>query len=51
MPRNIRLAEAPSHGLPVMLYDKACAGSLAYLALAGEIIRKEQSGQLAKAAV
>ena len=51
IPRNIRLAEAPSHGLPVMLYDKACAGSLAYLALAGEIIRKEQSGQLAKAVV
>jgi len=51
IPRNIRLAEAPSHGLPVMLYDKACAGSLAYLALAGEIIRKEQSGQLDKAAV
>lgn len=51
IPRNIRLAEAPSHGLPVMLYDKACAGSLAYLALAGEIIRKEESGELAKAAI
>jgi len=51
IPRNIRLAEAPSHGLPVMLYDKGCAGSLAYLALAGEIIRKEQSGEFAKAAV
>ena len=51
IPRNIRLAEAPSHGLPVMVYDKGCAGSLAYLALAGEIIRKEQSGELAQAAV
>ncbi len=51
IPRNIRLAEAPSHGMPVMIYDKACAGSLAYLALAGEMIRKEESGELAQAAV
>ncbi|ALP54261.1 hypothetical protein Tel_14535 [Candidatus Tenderia electrophaga] len=50
IPRNIRLAEAPSHGLPVMTYDKGCAGSLAYLALAGEMIRKEQRGELAQAA-
>lgn len=50
IPRNIRLAEAPSHGLPVMTYDKGCAGSLAYLALAGEIIRKEQRDNLAEAA-
>jgi len=42
VPRNIRLAEAPSHGLPVIIYDKACAGTVAYLALAGEILRKEQ---------
>jgi len=40
IPRNIRLAEAPSHGLPVMLYDKASSGALAYLALAGEIARR-----------
>jgi chromosome partitioning protein len=40
IPRNIRLAEAPSHGLPVMLYDKASSGTLAYLALAGEITRR-----------
>lgn len=40
VPRNVRLAEAPSHGLPVLLYDKNSPGSLAYLALAGEIIRK-----------
>lgn len=51
IPRNIRLAEAPSHGLPVMSYDKGCAGSLAYLALAGEILRKEQRGELAQAVV
>ena len=50
IPRNIRLAEAPSHGLPVMTYDKGCAGSLAYLALAGEIIRKEQCSELAEVA-
>ncbi len=51
IPRNIRLAEAPSHGLPVMLYDKACAGSLAYLALAGEIIRKDHESELSQVAV
>lgn len=45
IPRNIRLAEAPSHGLPVMLYDKSCVGAIAYLALAGEILRKEQDLQ------
>lgn len=42
IPRNIRLAEAPSHGLPVMKYDKASKGALAYLALAGEIARRNQ---------
>lgn len=41
IPRNIRLAEAPSHGLPVLFYDKASRGSLAYIALAGEMLRKE----------
>ena len=41
IPRNVRLAEAPSHGLPVMMYDKSSAGALAYLALAGELIRRE----------
>lgn len=42
VPRNIRLAEAPSHGLPAMYYDKYSRGSKAYLALAGEIIRREE---------
>lgn len=42
IPRNVRLAEAPSHGLPVLLYDKASRGALAYLSLAGEILRKER---------
>lgn len=41
VPRNVRLAEAPSHGLPVMLYDRSSRGALAYLALAGELLRKE----------
>lgn len=42
IPRNIRLAEAPSHGLPVMFYDKSSRGAVAYVALAGEMIRKEE---------
>jgi chromosome partitioning protein len=42
IPRNVRLAEAPSHGLPALLYDKASRGALAYLSLAGEILRKER---------
>ncbi len=40
IPRNVRLAEAPSHGLPVIKYDKSSRGALAYLALAGEMIRR-----------
>lgn len=40
IPRNIRLAEAPSHGLPALKYDKNSRGALAYLALAGELSRK-----------
>jgi chromosome partitioning protein len=42
VPRNIRLAEAPSHGVPVMYYDKNSRGSKAYMALAGEIIRRAE---------
>jgi chromosome partitioning protein len=42
IPRNIRLAEAPSHGLPVMKYDKSSKGAIAYLDLAGEIVRRNQ---------
>ena len=41
IPRNIRLAEAPSFGRPVLLHDKYSRGALAYLALAGEINRRE----------
>jgi chromosome partitioning protein len=42
VPRNVRLAEAPSHGLPAMYYDKYSRGSKAYMALAGEVIRREE---------
>ena len=42
IPRNIRLAEAPSFGKPVLLHDKDSRGALAYLALAGEMIRREE---------
>ncbi len=38
IPRNVRLSEAPSHGLPALVYDHACAGSRAYIALARELI-------------
>ncbi len=40
VPRNVRLAEAPSYGLPALLYDKTSRGALAYLALAGEMLRR-----------
>ena len=43
VPRNVRLAEAPSHGLPALLYDKNSSGAIAYLALAGELIRRDGS--------
>ncbi|MDH3325710.1 MAG: AAA family ATPase [Gammaproteobacteria bacterium] len=45
IPRNVRLAEAPSHGLPVLHYDSASKGAQAYLALAGEILRRAESEQ------
>jgi len=43
IPRNVRLAEAPSHGLPVLNYDRASRGSVAYLALASEFMRRQQT--------
>jgi chromosome partitioning protein len=42
IPRNVRLAEAPSHGKPAMYYDKYSSGAKAYLALAGEMLRREE---------
>ena len=38
IPRNVRLSEAPSHGLPCVIYDKSCVGSKAYLDLADEFL-------------
>jgi len=43
IPRNVRVAEAPSHGLPVMLYDKASRGAISYMALASEMARRHQT--------
>ncbi|MGD0961824.1 MAG: ParA family protein [Methylomonas sp.] len=45
VPRNIRLAEAPSHGMPVLSYDKTSRGAIAYTELAGEIIKKEKTAK------
>jgi len=41
IPRNVRVSEAPSYGKPVLMYDMKCAGSQAYLHLAGEVLRRE----------
>jgi chromosome partitioning protein len=43
IPRNVRIAEAPSHGMPVLIYDNACAGAQAYILLASEFIRRRRS--------
>ncbi len=43
VPRNVRLAEAPSHGMPVISYDRSSKGARAYLALAGEMLRREEA--------
>ncbi len=49
IPRNVRLAEAPSYGLPALYYDKQSKGAIAYLQLAGEIIRRlEQTENIEK---
>jgi len=42
IPRNVRMSEAPSHGKPALIYDLNCAGSQAYLKLAGELLRREK---------
>jgi len=41
IPRNVRISEAPSHGRPVLVYDTHCAGSQAYIHLAGEVLRRD----------
>ena len=49
IPRNVRLAEAPSHGKPINLYDRESRGAIAYLGLAGEMIRRERTASSAAA--
>lgn len=46
IPRNVRLAEAPSHGTPILHYDEKSQGALAYLALAGEILQKREKANV-----
>ena len=50
IPRNVRLSEAPSHGLPALIYDHRCAGSAAYIALAREMIGRLPASKPARAA-
>lgn len=45
IPRNVRLAEAPSHGLPIIQYDEKSQGAIAYLTLAGEMLRRVDERQ------
>jgi len=47
IPRNVRISEAPSHGLPALLYDLKSAGSQAYIKLAGEMIQREKARKAA----
>ena len=49
VPRNVRLSEAPSHGLPALIYDHRCSGSVAYIALARELIGRLPMLRLAAA--
>jgi len=42
IPRNVRFSEAPSHGVPALVYDLRCPGSQAYIKLAGELIQRER---------
>ena len=43
VPRNVRLSEAPSHGIPVLIYDKTCSGSKSYFSFTDEFINQEKS--------
>lgn len=47
IPRNVRLAEAPSFGMPILAYDEKSKGSIAYIALAGELIRRDEAAKKA----
>ena len=42
VPRNVRLSEAPSHGIPVLLYDKSCPGSKAYYSFTDEFLDQDK---------
>jgi chromosome partitioning protein len=50
IPRNVKVSEAPSHGKPVLLYDMRCPGSQAYIALAGEMLKRENARLTGEAA-
>lgn len=50
IPRNVRLSEAPSYGMPALVYDLACAGSQAYARLAAELLRREGLDPIGEAA-
>jgi len=49
IPRNVRVAEAPSYGLPVLMYDKSSRGAISYLALASEVLQRHAQCQPASA--
>ena len=42
VPRNVRLSEAPSHGVPVLLYDKSCSGSKSYFSFTEEFLNQDK---------
>ena len=42
VPRNVRLSEAPSHGMPVLIYDKTCPGSRAYFSFTDEFLNQDK---------
>ena len=43
VPRNVRLSEAPSHGVPVLIYDKACPGSKSYFSFTEEFLNQDKT--------
>ena len=43
VPRNVRLSEAPSHGIPVLLYDKTCSGSKSYFTFTDEFLNQDKT--------
>ena len=51
IPRNVRLAEAPAHGMPVLFYEKGSRGALAYLSLAAEMVRMSKKKKATKGSV